>query len=58
VLMGGAIVLTLAVLSVHGAPRATAFVDLVVQGVVLLVVMCGFAIVHRVRVTRQVVGVS
>ena len=58
VLMGGAIVLTLAVLSVHGAPRATAFVDLVVQCGVLLVVVCGFAIVHRVRVTRQVVGVS
>jgi O-antigen/teichoic acid export membrane protein len=58
VLIGGAITLTLAVLSVHGAPRATAFVDLVVQGGVLLVVMCGFAAVHRVRVTRQVVGIT
>ena len=35
VLVGGAIVLTLAVLAVHGAPRATAFVDLAVQGGVL-----------------------
>ena len=58
VLVGGAIVLTLAVLSVHGAPRATAFVDLAVQGGVLLVVMCGFAVVHRVRVTRQVVAIT
>jgi O-antigen/teichoic acid export membrane protein len=58
VLVGGAIVLTLAVLAVHGAPRATAFVDLAVQGGVLLVVTCGFAVVHRVRVTRQVVGVT
>jgi O-antigen/teichoic acid export membrane protein len=58
VLAGGAIVLTLAVLSVHGAPRATAFVDLAVQGGVLLVVMCGFAVIHRVRLTRQVVGIT
>jgi O-antigen/teichoic acid export membrane protein len=58
VLVGGAIVLTLAVLAVHGAPRATAFVDLAVQGGVLLVVTCGFAVVHRVRVTGQVVGVA
>jgi O-antigen/teichoic acid export membrane protein len=58
VLVGGAIVLTLAVLAVHGAPRATAFVDLAVQGGVLLVVTCGFAVIHRVRVTGQVVGVT
>jgi O-antigen/teichoic acid export membrane protein len=58
VLVGGAIVLTLAVLGAHGAPRATAFVDLAVQGGVLLVIMCGFAVVHRVRVTRQVVGIT
>jgi O-antigen/teichoic acid export membrane protein len=58
VLVGGAIVLTLAVLAVHGAPQATAFVDLAVQGGVLLVVMAGFAVVHRVRVSRQVVGIS
>jgi O-antigen/teichoic acid export membrane protein len=58
VLVGGAIVLTLAVLAVHGAPQATAFVDLAVQGGVLLVVMAGFAVVHRVRVSRQVVEIS
>jgi O-antigen/teichoic acid export membrane protein len=58
VLVGGAVVLTLAVLSVHGAPRATAFVDLAVQAGVLLVVMCGFAIVHRVRLSRQVVEIT
>jgi O-antigen/teichoic acid export membrane protein len=57
-LVGGAVVLTLAVLSVHGAPRATAFVDLAVQAGVLLVVMCGFAIVHRVRLSRQVVEIT
>ena len=49
VLVGGAVALTLAVLAVHGAPRATALVDLAVQAVVLLVVVCGFAVVHRVR---------
>jgi O-antigen/teichoic acid export membrane protein len=58
VLVGGAVVLTLAVLSVHGAPRATAFVDLAVQAGVLLLVMCGFAIVHRVRLSRQVTGIT
>jgi O-antigen/teichoic acid export membrane protein len=58
VLVGGAVVLTLAVLSVHGAPRATAFVDLAVQAGVLLLVMCGFAIVHRVRLSRQVVEIN
>ena len=58
VLVGGAVVLTLAVLSVHGAPRATAFVDLAVQAGVLLLVMCGFAIVHRVRLSRQVVEIT
>ena len=58
VLVGGAIVLTLAVLTVNGAPRATAFVDLAVQAGVLMVIMCGFAIVHRVRRLRQVAGVT
>jgi O-antigen/teichoic acid export membrane protein len=58
VLVGGAIVLTLAVLAVHGAPQATAFVDLAVQGGVLVVVMSGFALIHRVRVTRQVVAIT
>jgi O-antigen/teichoic acid export membrane protein len=58
VLVGGAIVLTVAVLSVNGAPRATAFVDLAVQAGVLVVVVSGFAIVHRVRRLRQVAGVT
>jgi len=58
VLVAGAVVLTLAVLAVHGAPRATALVDLAVQAVVLLVTVCGFAIVHRVRRGRQVVGIT
>ena len=35
VLVGGAIALTLAALAVHGAPRATALVDLAVQAGVL-----------------------
>ena len=48
VLVGGAVALTLAVLAVHGAPKATAWVDVVVQAVVLLVILCGFVIVHRV----------
>ncbi len=50
VLVAGALGLTLAVLSVHGAPRATALVDLAVQAVVLVVMVAGFALVHRVRV--------
>jgi O-antigen/teichoic acid export membrane protein len=58
VLVGGALVLTLAVLSVHGAPRATAYVDVVVQAGVLLVTVCGFVLVHRVRVGRQAVGIT
>jgi O-antigen/teichoic acid export membrane protein len=58
VLVGGAAALTVAVLAVHGSPRATALVDVGVQAVVLLVIMCGFAVVHRVRVGRQVVGIA
>ena len=58
VLVAGAIALTLAVLAVHGAPRATAYVDVVVQAGVLLVIVCGFALVHRVRVGRQAVGIT
>jgi O-antigen/teichoic acid export membrane protein len=49
VLVGGAIVLTLAVAAVHGAPRATALVDLAVQAGVLAVTVTGFAVVHRFR---------
>ncbi len=58
VLVGGAAALTVAVLAVHGSPRATALVDVGVQAVVLLVIMCGFAVVHRVRVGKQVVGIT
>ncbi len=58
VLVGGAIALTLAVLAVHGAPRATALVDLVVQAGVLLVIGVGFAVVHRVRLNQVRAGVT
>jgi hypothetical protein len=50
VLVGGAGALTVALVQVHGAPRATALVDLALQGAVLLVIAVGFALVHRVRV--------
>ena len=58
VLVGGAVALTLAVLSVHGSPRATAFVDLAVQAGVLFVILCGFVVVHRVRLNKEVVGIT
>jgi multisubunit Na+/H+ antiporter MnhC subunit len=58
VLVGGAAALTVAVLGVHGVPRATALVDLAVQAVVLFAVVCGFTVVHRVRVGGQVVGIT
>jgi O-antigen/teichoic acid export membrane protein len=58
VLVGGAIALTLAVLSVHGAPRATALVDLAVQAGVLAVIGVGFAVVHRVRLGQSRPGLS
>jgi O-antigen/teichoic acid export membrane protein len=58
VLVVGAGALTLATLAVHGSPRATAFVDLGVQAAVLVVIVCGFAVVHRVRVGRQVVEIT
>jgi O-antigen/teichoic acid export membrane protein len=58
VLVCGALALTVAVSAVHGSPRATALVDVGVQAVVLLVILCGFAVVHRVRVGRQVVGIT
>ena len=58
VLVGGATALTLAVLAVHGAPLATAWVDVVVQAAVLLVILCGFVIVHRVRQLEQVKPLS
>ncbi len=57
VLVGGAAALTAAVLEVHGAPRATALVDLGVQAVVLVVIVTGFTLVHRrVRVGRRSQG--
>jgi O-antigen/teichoic acid export membrane protein len=56
VLVGGAAALTVAVSEVHGAPRATALVDLCVQGAVLLVIVTGFAVVHRVRVGSSLQG--
>jgi O-antigen/teichoic acid export membrane protein len=58
VLVGGATALTLAVLRVHGAPLATAWVDVVVQAVLLLVIVCGFVKVHRVRRSGQVIGLT
>jgi O-antigen/teichoic acid export membrane protein len=58
VLVGGAIALTLAVLSVHGAPRATALVDLAVQAGVLAVIGVGFVVVHRVRLGHIRAGLT
>ena len=58
VLVAGAVSLTLAVLTAHGSPRGTALVDLGVQAVVLFVIVCGFAVVHRVRVGKQVVEIT
>ena len=58
VLVAGAVALTVAVLAVHGAPRATAFVDLGVQAVVLAVIVAGFALVHRVRLSREPAGLT
>jgi O-antigen/teichoic acid export membrane protein len=53
VLVAGAAALTGAVVAVHGAPRATALVDLGVQAVVLTVILIGFIMVHRVRLTSS-----
>jgi O-antigen/teichoic acid export membrane protein len=50
VLVAGAAALTVAVVLTHGAPRATALVDLAVQAAVLLVIVIGFTVVHRVRI--------
>ena len=58
VLVAGAAVLTAAVAAVHGAPRATALVDLATQAVVLMVILTGFVAVHRVRVRRQPAGLT
>ncbi|HVT41829.1 MAG TPA: hypothetical protein VHD39_02510, partial [Acidimicrobiales bacterium] len=53
VLVVGAGALTAAVLAVHGAPQATAFVDLGVQAGVLAVIVAGFAFIHRVRLSKE-----
>jgi hypothetical protein len=37
----------------HGAPRATAFADLVVQAGVAAVIVIGFTVVHRVRLRQH-----
>jgi O-antigen/teichoic acid export membrane protein len=59
ILVGGAAALTVAVLEAHGAPRATALVDLGVQAGVLLVIVTGFILVHRrVRVGKEVAGLT
>ncbi len=53
VLVVGAVILTVSLALVHGAPRATALADLVVQAAVLLVIVAGFTIVHRVRLRHH-----
>ncbi len=58
VLVLGAAALTAAVSQVHGSPRATALVDLAVQAAVLLVIVAGFVVVHRVRLGRQPAGLN
>jgi O-antigen/teichoic acid export membrane protein len=58
ILVGGAAALSVAVLAVHGSPRATALVDLGVQAAVLVVIVAGFAVVHRVRLERQPAGLT
>lgn len=58
VLVGGAAALTAAVVQVHGSPRATAYVDLAVQFAVLVVIVAGFAVVHRVRLGKHPPGLT
>jgi O-antigen/teichoic acid export membrane protein len=53
VLVGGALALTLVIVQLHGAPRATAIGDLIVQAVVAGVIVIGFTVVHRVRLRRH-----
>jgi O-antigen/teichoic acid export membrane protein len=49
VLVAGGAALTVAVLTVHGDPLATALVDLSIQAAVLVVILVGFLLVHRPR---------
>jgi O-antigen/teichoic acid export membrane protein len=58
VLVAGAATLTVAVSLVHGAPRATAVVDLIVQAAVTVVIVSGFTVVHRVRLRHHPARVS
>jgi O-antigen/teichoic acid export membrane protein len=60
VLVAGALVLTAAVAAAHGAPRATALVDLAVQSGVLALIGAGFAVVHlrRIRVGKMTAGLA
>jgi O-antigen/teichoic acid export membrane protein len=53
VLVAGGAVLTLVLVQLHGAPRATALADLAVQGGVALVIVAGFTMVHRVHLRRR-----
>ena len=53
VLVAGAAALTLAETLVHGAPRATATADLIVQLAVMIVLVSGFTVIHRVRLRRH-----
>jgi O-antigen/teichoic acid export membrane protein len=58
VLVAGAAALTVAVSLVHGAPRATALVDLAVQAGVMLIIVTGFTVIHRVRLRHHAPGLS
>jgi hypothetical protein len=58
VLVLGAGALTVAVSEAHGSPHSTAVSDLVVQVAVMLVVVIGFTVIHRVRLGHQGSGVS
>jgi O-antigen/teichoic acid export membrane protein len=53
VLVAGGAVLTLVIVQLHGAPRATAFADLAVQAGVAAVIVIGFTVVHRVRLRQH-----
>jgi O-antigen/teichoic acid export membrane protein len=49
ILTAGALGLVVAVSLVHGHLRNTAVVDLAVQAVVMIVIVIGFTVIHRVR---------
>jgi O-antigen/teichoic acid export membrane protein len=58
ILVAGALALSVAVAEAHGAPRATALADLAVQAVVVVVIVIGFTVVHRLRVGQNSAGLS